>query len=474
MIGIGPLTGPRSSVPRIALLLEREAGLWWSPGRVGALTRAIGDHAARLTGGSEDAFADLLESDAGALDDLISDVTVGETYFFRDPGQFEILRNHVLPALLSAHGSALRFWSAGCASGEEAYSLAITSAEAGVDLTFPVLGTDISRAALQRAEQARYRAWSFRGLSDDVLARYFEHEGGLLRPRDAFRARVRFEWLNLNAAAYPSFYSGIAGMHLIFCQNVLIYMTRDAIAVIARKLYDALAPGGWLFTGASDPQLLEHAPFALRSVDGRLFYQRTDGGALPSVAAWAASPARWSMPAAVAAPEEVAPPEDVAPEEVAPPEDVGPPAAAGQAGPEAVDARAVDDLIARVQLMADAGRHSDAMKLVEEASRVVPDSAELQYLTAVILLERGEHDAAAKAARRACYLDPGLVVASIALGSALRHAGDLRGARGAYRRARAQLAEGDETDLVRLADGERVGGLRRTVDACFLLAQDTV
>ena len=189
---------------------------------------------------------------------------------------------------------------------------------------------------------------------------------------------------------------------------------------------------------------------------------------MPSIAAWATSPARWSMPAAVAPSEFVVPPEDVAP-----PEEVAP-SAAGHAGPEVVAARAVDDLIARVQLMADAGRHADAIKLVQEASRVVPDSAELHYLTAVILLERGEPEAAAKAARRACYLDPGLVVASIALGSALRHAGDLRGARGAYRRARAQLAEGNETDLVRLADGERVGGLRRTVDACFLLAQDTV
>ena len=112
MIEIGAMAGPHASVPRIARLLEREAGLWWSPGRVGSLTRAIHDHAARLTGGSEDAFADLLESDAAALDDLISDVTVGETYFFRDPSQFEILRNHVLPELLSARGSALRFWSA--------------------------------------------------------------------------------------------------------------------------------------------------------------------------------------------------------------------------------------------------------------------------------------------------------------------------------------------------------------------------
>jgi chemotaxis protein methyltransferase CheR len=464
VIGIGPLTGPRSSVPRIALLLEREAGLWWSPGRVGALTRAIGDHAARLTGGSEHAFADLLESDAAALDDLISDVTVGETYFFRDSSQFEILRNHVLPELLSAHGSALRFWSAGCASGEEAYSLAITSAEAGVDLSFPVLGTDISRAALQRAEQARYRAWSFRGVSDEILARYFERDGGLLRPRDTFRARVRFEWLNLTAPAYPAFYAGIAGMHVIFCQNVLIYMTRDAIAVVARKLYEALAPGGWLFTGASDPQLLEHAPFELRTVDDRLFYQRTDARALASVSARTELPARWSMPAAVAPPEDLPPPEDVAP-----PDDVAP-----QAGPGARGARVVDELIARIQSMADAGRHAEAMELVEEAAGVMPESAELQYLTAVILLERGEHDAAAKAARRACYLDPGLVVASIALGSALRHAGDLRGARGAYRRARALLAEGNDTDLVRLADGERVGGLRRTVDACFLLARDAV
>ena len=454
MIEIGAMAGPHASVPRIARLLEREAGLWWSPGRVGSLTRAIHDHAARLTGGSEDAFADLLESDAAALDDLISDVTVGETYFFRDPSQFEILRNHVLPELLSARGSALRFWSAGCASGEEAYSLAITSAEAGVDGSFPVLGTDISRAALRRAEQARYRAWSFRGVSDEILARYFDRDGGLLRPHDAFRARVRFEWLNLTAAAYPSFYAGISGMHVIFCQNVLIYMTRDAIAAIARKLYDALAPGGWLFTGASDPQLLEYAPFELRTIEGRLFYQRIDEAALPSVVARTPVLAAWSAPALPAV-AELASRTAIAP-----------------VLPDTAVPISVDELVARVQSMADAGRHVEAMNLVEDASRIVPASAELQYLAAVILLERGEHDAAAKAARRACYLDPGLVVASIALGSALRHAGDLRGARRAFRRARAQLTEGNVADLVRLADGERIGGLRRTVDACFLLAQD--
>lgn len=446
---------------RIEALLEREAGLTWSAVRQIDLSRAIRAHADRLTGGSEDRLAALVESDTGRLDDLVGDVTVGETYFFRDPAQFDFLASEILPWLLSRYGPALRAWSAGCATGEETYSLAIALAECGVDGTFPVLGTDISREALLRAEKADYGQWSFRGEAEELRDRYFETVGVTRRPTMGLRQRVRFEWLNLAAPMYPSVSSGTVGMHVIFCRNVLIYMTRDAVAAIARRFYEALVPGGWLVLGASDPGIEMYAPFELVfSGDGRLHYRRSIGGPAQSgIADEANGGQRASRPARAAGrPRPIAP---------SPRAMTAPPALSVSRPVPPV--QLPGDLVTQVRALADAGRHSAAEQLVGAGLDAMPASAELHYLSAIILLERGTPVPAAAAARRACYLAPDLVVAGIALGAALRHAGDLRGARQAYRRVRFQLSRRPETDLVAMADGERVGGLRRSVEACLAL-----
>ncbi len=447
-----------SGVERIAALLAREAGLTWSVARQIDLSRAVREHAERLTGGSEERLAALVESDRGCLDDLVADVTVGETYFFRDPAQFRALTSEILPGLVSRYGPALRAWSAGCATGEEAYSLAIALAEAGVDGTFPVLGTDISRTALRRAESGAYGQWSFRGEAEELRDRYFEAAGMVRRPTEQLRQRVRFEWLNLAAPTYPSVSSGIVGMHVIFCRNVLIYLTPGAVASVARRLHDALAPGGWLVAGASDPGLAEHAPFELVfSRDQRLLYRRSDGATVGNAIAMPSSEHRPppTRPRTVHVMPSTKPSRPTAP--------VDPPARAIRPTVPA------GDLVAAVRALADAGKHTAAEDLVAASLDTMPFSAELHYLSAIILLERGRPLPAAAAARRACYLDPDLVVAGIALGAALRHTGDLRGARRAYRRVRAQLVLRADTDLVALADGERVGGLRRSVESCIAL-----
>jgi len=445
-----------SGAERIAALLAREAGLTWSVARQISLSRAVRDHADRLTGGNEEQLAALVESDSGCLDDLVADVTVGETYFFRDPAQFRALASEILPGLLSRYGPALRAWSAGCATGEEAYSLAIALAEAGVDGTYPVLGTDISRGALKRAERGSYGQWSFRGEAEELRDRYFETVGRERRPTEQLRQRVRFEWLNLAAPTYPSISSGIVGMHVIFCRNVLIYLTPGAVASVARRLYDALAPGGWLVAGASDPGLAEHAPFEMVfGSDQRLLYRRGDAVTVsPTVATHSAPAPRPALPR-----RRVHLTPAIKPQRPRAPADP----------PVRVVPDPTGDLVAAVRALADAGKHGAAEDLVAASLEVTPFSAELHYLSAIILLERGRPVPAAAAARRASYLDPELVVAGIALGAALRHTGDLRGARRAYRRVRAQLVLRADTDLVALADGERVGGLRRSVESCIAL-----
>ena len=441
----------RSGTQRIAALLEREAGLSWSSVRHADLSRVVREHAARLTGGSEERLAALAGSDVACLDDLVADVTVGETYFFRDPAQFEVLHSDILPDLLARHGRALRAWSAGCASGEEAYSLAIALAECGAGPTSTVLGTDISRQALRRAERAQYGQWSFRGDADELREHYFENVGGLRRPLQSLRRGVRFEWLNLAAPAEPTIALLISGMHLIFCRNVLIYLTPDSIAAVARRLHDSLVPGGWLVCGASDPGLAEHAPFEVLVLGRRVLYRRADPATGSSFIPRAMAPSSGAIrsgPAERSATLVRSPQRTPVRERGAP------------ATPTLVPS----EVVAQVRALADAGQHRAAAELVVAGLKAMPASAELHYLSAIICLDRGDPGAAAAAARRACYLDPDLVVAAITLAAALRLSGDLRGARRVYRRIRSQLADRPEMDLVPLGDGERIGGLRRSVE----------
>lgn len=445
-------------VARATTLLAREAGIACPPSRERELLRA-------LEGGRRDAdapdlaaYVSMLEEWPALLDDLVDAISVGETYFFRDTAQFAFLRDHILPELVREHGSALRLWSAGCASGEEAYSLAIALAEAGITPAMPVLGTDISRAALRRAEAASYGDWSFRGVPEAVRERYFVSEGRRLRLVDEIRRRVRFEWLNLAASTYSSLDSGVWGMHVIFCRNVLVYLNPDAVVAAARGLYAALAPGGWLVTSPTDPSLADFAPFRLVVGDASLVYRRDPPRDASSVASVAGiDDARHDVRAAV----------PIAAPTRRPATDEG-----WRHGPEAqpvVDT--IDALRDDARARTGDGDLAEAERVLTRAVAAYPLDAELRYLSAVLFLELGRDAEAAAAARHALYLDPGLAVATVAVGSALRRVGDLRGARRAYRTAAAILVRRPPEEELALGDGERAGGLLRTVQSLLALVE---
>jgi chemotaxis protein methyltransferase CheR len=139
---------------------------------------------------------------AGEIRDiLITELTIGETYFLREIGQLNFLKNTVLPELRAGSlDRALRLWSAGCATGEEAYSLAMTLEEAAWPGAFSVLGTDLAFARWVAAKRARYTAWSMRGVSESIVARYFERHGKQFLLRADIRNAVEFRVLNLAAA----------------------------------------------------------------------------------------------------------------------------------------------------------------------------------------------------------------------------------------------------------------------------------
>src|SRR5688572_2242118 len=129
---------------------------------------------------------------------LLTELTIGETFFLREPGQFEFLRSTVLPDLRAVVGHRrLRLWSAGCATGEEAYSLSIVLHEAAWPGGASILGTDLASARLATARRGRYTAWSMRGVSEQIVSRYFERRGKQFILRADLRQSVDFRFLNL-------------------------------------------------------------------------------------------------------------------------------------------------------------------------------------------------------------------------------------------------------------------------------------
>ena len=176
-------------------------------------------------------------------------IVVGETFFFRHPEHFEVLSLRVIPERLAARADSIRAWSAGCASGEEAYSLAAcllaTAGAAGKKVE--VLGTDISERALVAAQKGIYGNWSRRD-SGPLLHPLFEKlPTGKLRVLDSVRGVTSFAYHNLLDAP-----EHLGLFDVIFCRNVLVYFSPEAAQQVRSRLTRALLPGGYLFFGTMD------------------------------------------------------------------------------------------------------------------------------------------------------------------------------------------------------------------------------
>ncbi|MBC8171767.1 MAG: tetratricopeptide repeat protein [Anaerolineae bacterium] len=205
---------------------------------------------------------------------VIRALAIGETYFFRDEGHFQVLRTRILPPLIASRrhqqNLTLNLWSAGCASGEEPYSLAILLHELLPDLerwTINLLATDINVQTLDAARRAIYRPWSFRQPKQDVST-YFEpvEEGMQLKP--FIKDMVTFQQTNvLNDAPQTR-------MDVIFCRNVLLYFSPEHTVAAEAILRDALTPGGWLFLGHSESLKRGQSEWVTHLFPGAPIYQK--------------------------------------------------------------------------------------------------------------------------------------------------------------------------------------------------------
>ena len=185
---------------------------------------------------------------------LARELTVGETYFFRNNEQFRALAEVVLPdrmRMRSEH-KELRLLSAGCSSGEEAYSMAMVAQETIADPAWKVSvrAVDLNPNALEKALRGRYSPWALREVSAEMRAKRFRADGRDATLDDAIRAMVTFEQANL-ASENPSLWQP-AAYDVIFCRNALMYFEPDQMRAVIERIARSLAPGGFLFLGHAE------------------------------------------------------------------------------------------------------------------------------------------------------------------------------------------------------------------------------
>lgn len=280
----------RTDLLRFSDLLQKRCGLRFAENRHTELEHGIRQAFAASTCATLDEFYGLVETpQAGAveMDLLVNSVTVSETHFFRDEAQFDALHDTVLPQIIARKRGirTLRIWSAGCASGEEPYSLAILVRELIPNIdewAITILATDINTASLERARQAVYGSWAFR----ETRAKQLQSRFFISTPNNRFalipevRRMVTFSKLNLVEPCYPTYETNTMMMDLIICRNVTIYLSEPITRWIVDRFHDSLVDGGWLIVGHSEPSVDVYQRFRVRNFPNTVLYQRNTNTAM--------------------------------------------------------------------------------------------------------------------------------------------------------------------------------------------------
>jgi chemotaxis protein methyltransferase CheR len=448
----------------LAALLKERVGLHIRADGHAALNIAVTARLEELGTAVADApsYLELLRSPAGdeELRRLLPLVTVGKTSFFRDERQFRAL-DALLPALVArarGGGKPVSIWSAGCATGEEPYSIAMAAAEAGAAPEhLELLATDVNPEAVAHASRGAYDARRVRDIPEPLREKYFDLDGDRFHVRAALHQRITaIRPHNLVSAVFPRPTGG--GWDIIFCRNVIIYFDTPTTQGVLTQFHNALAPGGWLFLGYSESLFRLFEGFELTEIAGAFLYRRPDSALRqtpapsaprPVIALPRTPPTVRHVPVAAPDPRPRLPTPAPVPEESPPlaPQEFLDGAVSlfseGRFGAarellERLLEKNGEDLAVRLTLANLYGVTRQADKAREcyvAALQLEPLSAEAHLFYAVHLLAHGEAEAASLELSRALFLDPDLALAHYYLGRCREAQRDVARARLAYRNA---------------------------------------
>jgi chemotaxis protein methyltransferase CheR len=374
---------------------------------------------------------------AEARSSLISTFGIGETTFLRHPEHFQAVRA-LVPALCERRaGAPLRVFSAGCSSGEEAYSLAAVLAQCGRP-AFDLVAWDMNPEAVARAVTGEYRPWSLRGVEADATRGWLEPAPCGVRVETWLRELVRFQVGNLYTDPFP------VDLDLIFCRNVLLYFRRDAAARVLSRMADSLRPGGVLFLGHYDPTPGPETGLVQEQTIGAHYYRKRSLSAhvSPSALVRASVAPLLTHAAQLALTSRALP------------------SAAFGAGKSA-EAR-----MELVRQLVNQQRAHQALQVLAELRASTPLRPELHVLTALAAEDAGDVRLMLDAARRACFLLPDHPGPNYFLSVAFVRNGELRRAAVHRRIAAAALKQLQQpSSVVEYSEGLTVSQLRRLVGA---------
>ncbi|HVP28388.1 MAG TPA: CheR family methyltransferase [Myxococcota bacterium] len=260
-------------------LVREHCGLHFGPESRFLLEQRVARRVRDLEIGSFASYHYRLRSDSSAdpeLPKLVDDLTTNETYFMRELAQLKALVHEVIPEALAARraqgGGPVAIWCAGCASGEEPYSIVMLAIEAGLvpGRDFRIYASDISRPALQKARRAVYREASFRDMAPDQRERWFEAKDGSWKLSDSVKRHVDFLHLNLLDRSRVAL---LGQLDVVICRNVMIYFDLDVKRRVVGTFAEKLRTGGHLLVGRSESLLHVSTQFELRHLRHDMVYR---------------------------------------------------------------------------------------------------------------------------------------------------------------------------------------------------------
>ena len=422
------------------------------------------------------------------IETLASHLTVGETYFFREKRSFDVLEERIVPELMRLRNGTerhLRIWSAGCCTGEEPYSIAISLSKVIPDLQnwkITILATDINPGFLKDATRGVYKEWSFRDAPPWLKGRYFQGNGkGCSEVLPAIKTMATFSYLNLAEDVYPSLLNNTNAMDIIFCRNVLMYFSPDRAKKVAQKFCRCLVDGGWLIVSPTEVSHELFSDFITVNFPGVILYRK--GSQRLHTFEVAQHPFFESFveptPAIVSPVQSKEPPQLETPQPQTPEQD-------RDAYTEALQAYTLGDYQGTVDKIlrlppteqnnplvlalvtrayANQGNLTEAAQWCEQAIRADKLNPACRFLLATILEEQGRHEEAVTSLKHALYLDPNFALAHFSLGNLMRRQGKSEEADRHLTNALAILRRYSTDKVVPESEGMTAGRLAEMITA---------
>ena len=213
-----------------------------------------------------DKYVQGLKTDRALFEEFVNYITINVSEFYRNPDQWQLMDQTVIPELIRKFGKNLKVWSAACSTGDEPYSLVMALSRHVPLNNIKIYATDLDKQVIAKAKVGLYMEKSVAAVPADLKKKYFTQVGTSYKISDEIKSRVEFKEHNLLKDTYYT------DCHLIVCRNVLIYFTEEAKDLVFRKYYNSLAPGGVLFIGSTE-QIINYREIGFERKNS-FFYQK--------------------------------------------------------------------------------------------------------------------------------------------------------------------------------------------------------